>query len=265
MSEQQEEPMTTTAPVADIPAPRQAPSPIKRFAPLAVIAVALIAFFVFDLDRYFTLDALREYRGDLRAFATANPLLAPIGMAALYAALVAISFPGAGFLTIFCGFMFGTVLGGTTVVFGATIGATLIFLAARTALGDSLKKKAGPWMEKFEKGFREGEFSYLLIMRLVPAFPFFIVNLVPAFLGAKLRNYVITTAFGIMPATFVYASVGAGAGAVLDAGEELQLAGLLTKPEIIGPLAGLVVVALILPRLVKRFAKPSQLEEGTAG
>jgi len=253
--------MNTSAHTADADLPVESKSPLQRFLPLIVIAAALTAFFIFDLDRFFTLDALREYRGDLRAFAEANPLLAPLGMAALYAALVAISFPGAGFLTIFCGFMFGTLLGGTVVVFGATIGATLIFLAAKTALGDSLKKKAGPWMEKFEKGFREGEFSYLLVMRLVPAFPFFIVNLVPAFLGAKLRNYIITTAFGIMPATFVYASVGAGAGAVLDAGGELQLSGLLLKPEIVGPIVGLIVVALVLPRVVKYFAKSKLPQE----
>ena len=148
--------------------------------------------------------------------------------------------------------MFGTLVGGTAVVIGATIGATIIFLVARTALGESLRSKAGPWMNKFEAGFQENEFSYLFILRLVPAFPFWLVNIAPALVGARLRNYVITTALGIIPGTFVYASVGAGAGAILDEGGELQLSGLLLKPEILTPIIGLILLALI-PVIIKKI------------
>ena len=238
----------------DTPAKTRKGSAIKRFLPLAVIGAALAAFFAFDLHHFVSLDALQAHRGDLTGFAQANPLLAPLGLVAAYAALVAISFPGAGLLTIFAGFMFGTVIGGTAVLFGATLGAAVIFTVAKTALGDSLRQKAGPWMNKFEAGFQENELSYLFILRLVPAFPFWLVNLAPALLGMKLRNFVIATFFGIIPGTFVYASVGAGAGAVLDAGDELKLSGLLLKPEILLPIVGLIVLAVI-PVVVKRFRK----------
>ena len=239
----------------DTPAEERKGSAIKRFLPLAIIGAALAAFFAFDLQYFVSLDALQAYRGELTDFADANPLLAPLGLVALYALLVAISFPLASFLTIFAGFMFGTLIGGTAVLFGATLGAAIIFAVAKTALGDSLRRKAGPWMQKFEAGFQENELSYLFIVRLVPAFPFWLINLAPALLGMKLRNFVIATFFGIIPGTFVYASIGAGAGAVLDAGDELNLSWtLMLQPEILLPLVGLMVLGAI-PVVIKRFRK----------
>ena len=156
---------------------------LKRWAPLVVVLMALAALFAFDLDRFFSLQLLKDSHEAIKQVAVDQPLLAPLGMIALYAGLTAISFPGAALLTIFSGFMFGTVAGGTYVVIGATIGASIIFMVAKTSLGDSLRGKAGPWMEKFEKGFQENEFNYLLALRLVPAFPFWLVNLAPASLG----------------------------------------------------------------------------------
>lgn len=227
---------------------------LSRFLPLAVIAGALAAFFGLGLDQYFTLETLKTYRTQLVEFAAAYPLLGPVGMALLYAALVAISFPGASLLTIFSGFMFGTLIGGAAVLVGATLGAALVFLAAKTALGDTLRSRAGPWLEKFEKGFQENEFNYMLILRLVPVFPFWVVNLAPALLGMKLRNYVAATFIGIIPGVFVYASVGAGAGAIIDEGGEVQLSGLLFKPEVYGPILGLMALALI-PIVLKFFRR----------
>lgn len=227
---------------------------VKRFLPLGIIAIALGLFFAFDGPSYISIDSLKEHRDTLSAFVQSNFVVAILGFIALYAFLTAISFPGASFLSIFGGFLFGTIVGGTGIVIGATLGATAIFLAARYAIGDALSKKAGPYMQKFEAGLKENEFSYLFILRLIPAFPFFVVNIVPALFDVKLRNYVITTFLGIIPGCLVYASVGAGIGAVFDSGGEVNLGGLMTQPKIIGPILGLIALAL-LPIIYNKFIK----------
>jgi uncharacterized membrane protein YdjX (TVP38/TMEM64 family) len=224
----------------------------KRLLPVAIIAAALAAFFALGGPEYVSLESLKENRETLAAMVADNFALVFIGFIALYALLVGISFPGASFLSIFGGFLFGSIFGGFAVVVGATIGATAIFLAARYAFGDALSKKAGPYMKKFEAGLKENELSYLFILRLIPAFPFFIVNIVPALFDVKIRNYVLTTFFGIIPGSFVYASVGAGVGAVFDSGEDLQLSGLMLQPKIIVPIVGLIALSL-LPILYKKF------------
>jgi uncharacterized membrane protein YdjX (TVP38/TMEM64 family) len=136
-------------------------------------------------------------------------------------------------------------------VIAATIGASLVFLAARTALGDSLRRRAGPWLRRMEDGFRENALHYLLFLRLVPILPFWLVNLVPAFLGVPFRIYLTATFFGIIPGGLVYASVGNGLGAVFDAGATPDL-GIIFKPAIILPLAGLAILA-ILPVAYKKI------------
>ncbi|MBC6402299.1 MAG: TVP38/TMEM64 family protein [Hyphomonadaceae bacterium] len=236
--------------------PKAKSGSVKRFLPIGIIVIALIAFFALGGPKYVNLDTLKDNREVLMAFVDDNRVLTLLGFIMIYALLVGISFPGAGFLTIFGGFLFGTVTGGIATVMGATIGATVIFLLARYTIGDSLAKKAGPYMKKFEQGLQENELSYLFILRLVPLFPFFIVNIVPALLRVKLRNYVLATFFGIMPGTFVYASVGNGAGVVFDAGEELKLTGLMTQPHILIPIIGLIVLALI-PVIYKKIKQGS--------
>jgi uncharacterized membrane protein YdjX (TVP38/TMEM64 family) len=223
--------------------------------PLIVIAAALAAFFALGLHRYFTLDALRDNREALRAWVANDPLLASALFFIAYAAAVAISFPGASILTIFGGYLFGLWIGTPLIVFAATLGATIIFLAARTALSDYLSKRAGGLAKRMEKGFREGELSYMFILRLAPVFPFWGVNIAAGLLGVSLRNFVIGTFFGIIPGSFVYASIGAAAGAAFDAGEDISLAGVLLKPETLTPIAGLIVLALI-PVFLKRKAAP---------
>lgn len=224
----------------------------KRLLPLAIIAAALTVFFALGGPDYVSIDSLKDNREALSAMVAENFALVFFGFIALYALLVGISFPGASFMSIFGGFLFGALVGGFGVVVGATIGATAIFLAARYAFGDALSKKAGPYMKKFEAGLKKNELSYLFILRLIPAFPFFIVNIVPALFDVKIRNYIVTTFFGIIPGSFVYASVGAGVGAVFDAGEDVQLAGLMLQPKIIGPILGLIALSL-LPILYKKF------------
>jgi uncharacterized membrane protein YdjX (TVP38/TMEM64 family) len=234
----------------DLPASRKSPF-IKKIILLSILVGGLAAFFVLDLDRYASLDALKQNRETLQAFVTDNGLLAVLGFGAIYAIVVAFSLPGGAIMTLTAGFLFGTVGGGLIVVVGATLGATALFLIARTTLGDVLRAKAGPFLAKMEDGFRENALSYLLVLRLIPAFPFWLVNLVPAFLGVSTVTYVVGTFFGIIPGTFVFASVGAGLGAILDAGQVPDL-GIIFRPDVLGPLVGLALLSL-LPVAHKKY------------
>ena len=224
---------------------------VRRLLPLAALALAVAAVFAFDLDRYLSFDSLRENRAALTGFVAANGVLASVVYVLIYAAAVALSLPGGAVLTIAGGFLFGTLLGGAFVVLAATVGATLLFLIAKTALGDPLRARAGPFLKKMEAGFQENAVSYLLFLRLIPLFPFFIVNLVPAFLGVTLRTYVLATFVGIIPGSLVYASVGAGLGSVFDRSEAFSPSSVLT-PQIAVALVGLAVLAL-LPALHRKL------------
>ncbi len=132
----------------------------------------------------------------------------------------------------------------------------------KLSVGDALRARAGPKLRKLEEGFGENAFSYMLVLRLVPIFPFFLVNLAPAFLGVRLGTYVLATFIGIMPGTFVFASLGNGLGAVFDAGREPDL-GLIFEPQIIGPILALALLALV-PVVYRRFAGKSRLPDEAA-
>ena len=243
-------------------APETRKGALRRFLPLAILLAGLGIFFALGLDRYVTLDTLRDNRQALTGWVAENWALAALIYVIAYIAMVAFSLPGGLVATLTGGFLFGTLFGGLLTIFGATVGATTIFLAAKTALGDALRAKAGPGLRRIEQGFGENAFSYMLVLRLVPLFPFFLVNLAPAFLGVPLRTYVIATFFGIMPATFVFASLGNGLGAVFDAGREPDL-GLITEPQIIGPILALALLALV-PVIYRRFAGKKNLPDGAA-
>jgi len=226
-------------------------SPIRRLVPLAVLLAAIAAFFALGLHHYLSFEALRQHREELLALVEQHPLLAPLVFMAAYAAVIALSVPGGAILTIAAGFLFGILPATLYVVASATIGATIVFLIARTALGDALRARAGPRIRRMEEGFRQDALSYLLVLRLIPIFPFWLVNIVPAFLGVPLRTYVLGTLVGIIPGSFVYASVGNGLGAVFDAGETPDL-GVVFEPAILLPIAGLAVLAL-LPVVYRRI------------
>jgi uncharacterized membrane protein YdjX (TVP38/TMEM64 family) len=232
------------SPAATGAAPPQARFSLGRLWPLAALALAIVAVLALDLDRYLTLEALRDHREALSGFVAANVVLAALMFVVIYAAVIALSVPGGAVLTITGGFMFGSILGTILVVVAATLGATLVFLVAKTALGDPLRARAGPFLQRMGAGFQENAFNYLLVLRLIPLFPFWIVNLVPAFLGVPLRTYVLGTFIGIIPGSFVYATVGAGLGSVLDSGQAFSPASVLT-PQIIVALLGLAVLALL--------------------
>lgn len=224
---------------------------LKRFLPLIVLVAGIVLVFATGLHNYISFETLREHRETLTTFVAQNILVSILIYMAIYAAAVAMSLPGGAVMTITGGFLFGAWVGASITVVAATIGATILFLIAKTSLGDSLRARAGPWLKKMEAGFQENALNYMLVLRLVPLFPFFVVNLVPAFLGVKTRTYVLATLFGIIPGTFVYASVGNGLGAVFDAGETPDL-GIIFKPEILTPIVGLAVLAMI-PVIYKKF------------
>ncbi|MEQ9639489.1 MAG: TVP38/TMEM64 family protein [Alphaproteobacteria bacterium] len=216
----------------------------RRLWPLALLVAGFVAFKVTGASDYVGLDALREHRETLVGYVAEQALLAGLIYVGLYAVVTAFSLPVASLISIVGGFLFGTLLGGFFTVVGATIGATVLFLAAKTALGDPLREKAGAALQRMEAGFRENAFSYLLVLRLVPLFPFFVVNLVPAFLGVSLRTYVVATFIGIIPGSLVYCQVGTGLGSVLDSGEELSLANIVTV-DIVLALCGLAALAMV--------------------
>jgi uncharacterized membrane protein YdjX (TVP38/TMEM64 family) len=219
-------------------------SRIRRFLPLAILLLAIIVVLGSGLADYLSFEQLKQNRSRLLDFVDRHEVLAPLLFMAIYAAVIALSIPGGAVLTVAGGFLFGTGLATLYVVLAATAGASLVFLAARTALGDGLRAKAGPWMRRMEAGFRENALNYLLFLRLIPAFPFWLVNLVPAFLGVPLPTYVAATFLGIIPGTLVYASVGNGLGAVFDAGQSPDL-GIIFRPEILFPIVGLAVLAIL--------------------
>lgn len=224
---------------------------LRRLLPLVLLLVAIIAAYATGLHRYFTFETLREHREELLTFVDAHPLAAPLIFVALYALVVALSIPGGAIMTIAGGFLFGTWIGTLSVVVGATLGATVIFLIAKTSVGDWLANMAGPRIRRMEEGFRQNALSYLLVLRLIPIFPFWLVNIVPAFLGVGIGIYVLGTLIGIIPGSIVYASVGSGLGAVFDTGGTPDL-GIIFEPEILLPLLGLSVLAL-LPVLYQKY------------
>lgn len=230
----------------------QKPGGIRRYAPLALLLTCLAAFFVLGGGEYLSLEYLSAQYETLRAFVGDNLGLAALAYTMLYILIVAISVPGAAPLTIAGGLLFGTILGGSLTVIGATLGATVIFLAARTAFAETLRAKAGPAVQKLREGFERDAFNYLLFLRLVPAFPFFLVNIAAGLFGMRVVPYTFATAFGIIPGTFVFASIGNGAGAIIARGEEISLSGVLTDPAVLVPILGLAILAL-LPVLIRRL------------
>lgn len=224
---------------------------LKRWLPLALLGVVIAGSFAFGLNDYLNLETLRENRAALKALVETHAAAAMIGFILIYAVVVAASLPGATVMTLAGGFLFGVWLGSVLNVLGATVGATLLFLVARSAVGDGLRARAGPFVKRMEEGFRRDAFNYLLFLRLVPVFPFWVVNLVPAFLGMHLIPYVIATLIGIIPGGVVYTAFGAGLGDLFDAGAEANLKDVFT-PTIILALVGLGVLALV-PIAVRRW------------
>lgn len=228
------------------------PTPLRRLLPLGILALGLVAFYAAGLDEYIDFAVLRDNRAAIVNWVAQSQALAALAFILIYIAVIAFSLPVGAVLTVAGGFLFGTVPAAIYVVVGATLGATILFMAARTAFADFLRRKAtGPLFQKMRAGFQDDAFSYLLILRLVPLFPFWLVNLVPALLGMRLRTYVLGTFLGIIPGSVVFAHVGAGLGAVFDRGEAPDL-DVVLEPRILSAIIALAVLAL-LPVVYKRY------------
>lgn len=228
---------------------------LSRLWPLAIIVAGVAIFFGLGFDQYLTFDTLSAHRQTLLQWTSENRFLAITLFIVGYAVVVAFSLPGATWMTVGGGFVFGTVIAITVVVFAATLGAVAIFLVARYALADFFRAKMGGAGERMEAGFRENALSYLLFLRLVPVFPFWFVNLVPALLGVSLRTYAIGTFVGIIPGSAVFCSVGNGLGAVFDAGGTPDL-GIIFQPKTLGPIIALAILSLV--PIVYKWIKSSE-------
>jgi uncharacterized membrane protein YdjX (TVP38/TMEM64 family) len=240
---------------------------IRRFLPLAVIALLMLVVFLMGWHRHLSLETLAKHHARIDAFVSDHHAAALGVFVLVYIAIVALSVPGAVFLTLSGGILFGWLFGGIAAALGATIGAAIVFLIAKTAIGHWVLRSAGTRAAKVAEGFRADAFNYLLFLRLVPVFPFWLVNLVPAIAGVRLTTFVAATAIGILPATFAFAFVGAGLDSVLRAQERAYEACLAVgrpdcridfdlraavTPELIAALVALGVVALI-PVAVRRW------------
>ena len=227
---------------------------LRRLPIIAIVIVALIG--AFTLRDYLSFETLRENREALLAFRDANYIGTVLVFMGVYIAIVAFSLPGATIATLTGGFLFGTFPGALFNIVAATIGATLIFLAAKFGLGDRLAARmeaSEGTVRKLKDGIDENQWSVLFLMRLVPAVPFFVANLVPALVGVPLSRFAITTFLGIIPGGVVYTSVGAGLGEVFERGETPDL-GIIFEPHILLPILGLCALAA-LPIVIKAFRK----------
>ncbi|MCE2516551.1 MAG: TVP38/TMEM64 family protein [Alphaproteobacteria bacterium] len=231
------------------------PSSFKRMLPLAVLVFGLVLFFAFDLGRFVSFAALAENYNGITAWVAANLLGAVAAFFLLYVVAVAFSLPIASPLTLIGGAVLG-YLAAPVIILAATLGAVILFLAARGAFADVLTRKAGPFMAKVSDGFNEDPFLWLLALRLIPIAPFWVVNIVPALLGMNSRQYTIATLVGIAPGTTVYVAVGSGFDAILSSGKVPDLAD-LGDIRIIAPLIGLGLLALV-PIVAKKFLRKGQ-------
>lgn len=216
---------------------------MRRYGPVAVLVLAVCLVWTLGPEKSLMLDWLRANRETLRAEVAARPVWAGLAYIAAYAGVTALSLPLGIVMSLLGGFLFGLWAGAGLSVLGATCGATLLFLVARSALGDGWRGRLGPRLRRFEAGFARDAASYLLFLRLVPAFPFWLVNLAPAFFSVRIRTYIWTTAVGVVPGAIVYAYAGRGLGMLLDA-PVLNLRQILT-PHLMAAFVLLALLALV--------------------
>jgi uncharacterized membrane protein YdjX (TVP38/TMEM64 family) len=208
----------------------------RRLMPLIVLVAIMGIGFAAGVHKHLSLETVVATRDRFQAVIIEHRVFALLAFVAAYALTVSLSFPGALLFTLAGGLMFGWLQGGIAAVIGATLGASIVFKIAQSAVGETLAKRAGPQVARLQAGFRENALSYLLFLRLVPAFPFFVVNIVPALLGVPFQTYLVGTFFGVMPGTFAYGSVGAGLDSVLKTAKAEQAACLLAKAAAACPL-----------------------------
>ena len=241
----------------------------KKWLPVFLVVGLLALGILFGVHKQISLSNLIQHRETIAGFISENFIAAILIYLIIYIVAVAISFPGASALSVTSGLVFGGLLGGFLTVIGATIGAVIIFLIARSSFGEVLKQRAGPFLNKMIEGFQKDAFQYLLTIRLTPLFPFWAVNIAPALFNMKLSSYALATFIGIIPGTMVYTYIGAGLDSIIAAQEaanpgcasagtcEINIKALITK-EMIFALAGLAALSF-LPFVLRKFktASPS--------
>lgn len=230
----------------EVPRLTQTRSPLRRWLPVALIATGAIVGAIFLRD-HLSFDALRENREALIAYREAHPVTMPLLFMAAYAAIVAFSLPGALAATLTGGFLFGLFPGVLYNAGAASLGAVAIFLAVRTGFGDGLRQRidaSDGTVRRLSDGIRANEVPVLLSMRLIPVVPFFVANLIPAFLGVSTWRFAWTTALGILPGGLVYTWVGSGLGEVFARGEAPNL-GIIFEPYVLGPILALAALSLL--------------------
>jgi uncharacterized membrane protein YdjX (TVP38/TMEM64 family) len=221
-----------------------------KIAIVLAIGVAVAAFLYFDLSQFLSLQALKDNRDYLLSFTETHSAVAAVLFVLVYVGVTGLSLPGAVILTLAGGFLFGAVLGTLFVNLGATTGATLAFLVSRYLLRDWVERRFGKWLGPVQQGFAQNAFSYLMTLRLIPLFPFFVVNLVSGLTRMNIGTYVAATALGIIPGSFVYAYAGRQLGTINSLND-------IASPGVIGALVLLGLLALV-PNLYKKwYGKPA--------
>jgi uncharacterized membrane protein YdjX (TVP38/TMEM64 family) len=205
---------------------------------VAAVVGGLAAFVGFDLGRYLTLASLKANKDALRAYTDAHYALSAVLFVVAYCVQTALSFPGAVIFTLTGGFLFGTALGTVYVNLGATSGAVLAFLVARYLFRDAVERRFGAKLETIQYGFSRNAFNYLLTLRLIPLFPFFLVNLASGLTRIRLSTYTAATAIGIIPASIVYANAGSQLGKIESVSD-------IASPGVLGAFALLGLLALV--------------------
>jgi len=190
---------------------------LRRWLPLIGLLAIAVLILSMGWHKYLSFKTIGLNYDALRAFIGHNLVGALAIYVGIYVAVVALSLPGALIMTLAGGLLFGWQIAAPATVIGATLGATVVFLIARTSFGETLAERAGPVIASLRDGFRDNAFSYMLFLRLVPAFPFVMVNLAAAVLGVPIRTYVLGTLIGIIPGTTAYSVAGAGLGSVIEA------------------------------------------------
>ncbi|MFC7291221.1 TVP38/TMEM64 family protein [Hirschia litorea] len=233
---------------------KKSPHILVRLWPLYLIAIVIVVIFANGWHKVLSLETLRTQREYLTGFVADNLILAVLAYLAIYAAATLFMIPGALWITISGGFLFGLAGGSALTVVGATLGASALFFAAKTSLGTTLQERAGPFVKKMEAGFKEDALSYMFALRFLPVVPYPVANIAPALLGAKYSQYAMTTMLGIIPGVVAYTWIGAGLGATFDAGQTPDLAGLAKN--LMPAFLALGVVSLI-PVAWKKFGPKS--------
>lgn len=232
------------------------PRAARRRAVAAVLFVLAVATAVLLAKDFLTLDRLWNEQFRLLAFVDQHYVLAAAVFVLVYVIACACAVPGTVLMTIAGGLVFKPVLATAYIAFAATLGAILLYLVTRFVATDWVRARAGPWAQRTEEGFRRDAWTYMFLLRLIPVFPFVMINFVSALLRVPLKVFVVGTFFGILPGTFVYATLGAGIGDVLAMGSEIDFASAMLQPSVIGPLAGLAVLAIIPLAYKKLAARP---------